>query len=195
MEYQDTEQALPSRANTEIAGAHSRHPRHSPSQENNDHAFYLQLANTSLDSNHEPQLDQAIPSEPFMAAAQMQFPIIPPTGSQSLPQIDPLAGFRENSGSSRSTANNSVSPIASVGLHSTLENVDLSDQRDYNRSTSAKSIPQSEKEEFQDIFSELMTGTEHEIAFLTRHYVDVIGPWSVGPSRYSNRHQLISSQA
>ncbi|CAG8412112.1 unnamed protein product [Penicillium salamii] len=35
----------------------------------------------------------------------------------------------------------------------------------------------SEKEEFQDIFSELMTGTEHEIAFLTRHYSEVIGPW------------------
>ncbi|KAJ5917741.1 hypothetical protein N7454_010116 [Penicillium verhagenii] len=35
----------------------------------------------------------------------------------------------------------------------------------------------SEKEEFQDIFSDLMTDTEHEIAFLIRHYADVISPW------------------
>lgn len=35
----------------------------------------------------------------------------------------------------------------------------------------------SEKEEFQDIFSELMTGTEHEIAFLTRHFSGILGPW------------------
>ncbi|KAL4998483.1 hypothetical protein BDV10DRAFT_167130 [Aspergillus recurvatus] len=34
-----------------------------------------------------------------------------------------------------------------------------------------------EQEEFQDIFSELMTGTEHEICFLTRHYCEVIAAW------------------
>ncbi|RDW65726.1 Zn(II)2Cys6 transcription factor [Aspergillus mulundensis] len=34
-----------------------------------------------------------------------------------------------------------------------------------------------EQEEFQDIFSELMTGTEHEISFLTRHYCEVISSW------------------
>ncbi|KAJ5116966.1 hypothetical protein N7456_001314 [Penicillium angulare] len=36
---------------------------------------------------------------------------------------------------------------------------------------------QSEKEEFHDIFSDLMTDTEHEAAFLTRHYAEVIAPW------------------
>ncbi|KAE8148903.1 hypothetical protein BDV25DRAFT_157310 [Aspergillus avenaceus] len=35
----------------------------------------------------------------------------------------------------------------------------------------------SERDEFQDIFSELMTGTEHEIAFLIRHYSENLGPW------------------
>jgi hypothetical protein len=44
---------------------------------------------------------------------------------------------------------------------------------------SQSSSHRSEKEEFQDIFSELMTGTEHEIAFLTRHYSEVLGPWYV----------------
>ncbi|KAF7588322.1 hypothetical protein BBP40_005888 [Aspergillus hancockii] len=35
----------------------------------------------------------------------------------------------------------------------------------------------SEREEFQDIFSELMTGTEHEVAFLIRHYSDNLASW------------------
>ncbi|KAL3480779.1 hypothetical protein BJX99DRAFT_204587 [Aspergillus californicus] len=40
------------------------------------------------------------------------------------------------------------------------------------------SSPQrSEREEFQDIFSEFMTGTEHEISFLVRHYCEVLASW------------------
>ncbi|PKY01038.1 putative C6 finger domain protein [Aspergillus campestris IBT 28561] len=35
----------------------------------------------------------------------------------------------------------------------------------------------SDREDFQDIFSELMTGTEHELSFLIRHYSDTVGPW------------------
>lgn len=38
---------------------------------------------------------------------------------------------------------------------------------------------QNEQENFHDIFSELMTGTEHEIAFLTRHFSEILGPWYV----------------
>ncbi|KAL4783323.1 hypothetical protein BJX76DRAFT_258770 [Aspergillus varians] len=34
-----------------------------------------------------------------------------------------------------------------------------------------------EREQFQDIFSELMTGTEHEICFLVRHYCEVLASW------------------
>lgn len=44
---------------------------------------------------------------------------------------------------------------------------------------SASPSQRSEREEFQDIFSELMTGTEHEIAFLIRHYSETLGPWYV----------------
>ncbi|KAL4895360.1 hypothetical protein BDV59DRAFT_173766 [Aspergillus ambiguus] len=48
----------------------------------------------------------------------------------------------------------------------------------HGRQTSSGSPSQrSEKEEFQDIFSELMTGTEHELAFLTRHFSETLGPW------------------
>lgn len=38
---------------------------------------------------------------------------------------------------------------------------------------------QNEQENFHDIFSELMTGSEHEIAFLTRHFSEFLGPWYV----------------
>ncbi|GAB1197651.1 hypothetical protein APSETT444_006952 [Aspergillus pseudonomiae] len=34
----------------------------------------------------------------------------------------------------------------------------------------------SERDEFRDIFSELLTGTEHEMAFLIRHYSENLGP-------------------
>lgn len=64
----------------------------------------------------------------------------------------------------------------------------LDDSYDANRSgapdyatmiSSETTSQRSEKEDFQDIFSELITGTEHEIAFLTRHFAEVIGPWYV----------------
>ena len=35
------------------------------------------------------------------------------------------------------------------------------------------------KEQFLDVFSELMTGSEHELSFLTRHFSEVLGPWYV----------------
>ncbi|KAL4972375.1 hypothetical protein BDW66DRAFT_154790 [Aspergillus desertorum] len=46
-----------------------------------------------------------------------------------------------------------------------------------NPSSSRTPSQRGEQEEFQDIFSELMTGTEHEICFLTRHYCEVIAAW------------------
>lgn len=57
-------------------------------------------------------------------------------------------------------------------------NIQPPDRQNYGRHFTSESPSQrSEKEEFQDIFSELMTGTEHEIAFLTRHFAEVLGPW------------------
>lgn len=56
--------------------------------------------------------------------------------------------------------------------------IPLADHQDYRKQFASNSPSQrSEKEEFQEIFSELMTGTEHEIAFLTRHFAEVLGPW------------------
>lgn len=68
-----------------------------------------------------------------------------------------------------------------MGLAPTLANtynILPPDRQNYGRPFTSESPSQrSEKEEFQDIFSELMTGTEHEVAFLTRHFAEVLGPW------------------
>ncbi|KAJ5083038.1 hypothetical protein N7532_012081 [Penicillium argentinense] len=77
---------------------------------------------------------------------------------------------------------NSISPLASIGRTPALENVlhkTSLDRPDTEKMKSSEDIsPQrSEREEFQNIVSELMTGTEHEIAFLTRHFAEIIGPW------------------
>ena len=40
---------------------------------------------------------------------------------------------------------------------------------------------QSDKEDFHEVVSELMTDSEHEISFLIRHYSQHIAPWFVTP--------------
>ncbi|KAJ5483045.1 hypothetical protein N7539_006491 [Penicillium diatomitis] len=49
---------------------------------------------------------------------------------------------------------------------------------DQSPSTADSSMKHTdEHEDFRDIFSELMTGTEHELAFLTRHFAENLAPW------------------
>ncbi|KAL3447263.1 hypothetical protein BJX65DRAFT_295893 [Aspergillus insuetus] len=43
--------------------------------------------------------------------------------------------------------------------------------------SSASPSQSNEQEEFRDIFSELMTGTEHEMSFLVRYYADWLAAW------------------
>jgi hypothetical protein len=43
--------------------------------------------------------------------------------------------------------------------------------------SSASPSQSNEQEEFRDIFSELMTGTEHEMSFLVRYYADCLAAW------------------
>lgn len=88
-----------------------------------------------------------------------------------------------------STTGTSKSPIAnSISPNTTAARTPVSSDERYSKSSlgqpqrerymSSESVSQrSEKEEFQDIFSELMTGSEHEIAFLTRHFAEIIAPW------------------
>ncbi|KAJ5156844.1 hypothetical protein N7492_009647 [Penicillium capsulatum] len=159
----ETEKAPSSRANAEI---------------DEDDAFHSQLAQTTLNSSNESHMDDVISSEPFMAATQMQFPILPPSGDQPLGQINPLADFQGSSGPVRSPVHSPISPNAAMAFHPSLESIGPRDRSEYHPITSGEGgSPQSDREEFQHIFSELMTGTEHELAFLARHYAEVIGPW------------------
>lgn len=96
--------------------------------------------------------------------------------------INRLADFGNRGGSMRSPLQHSeVSGTAMMGLVPNFENnykIQPPDRQSSGRPFTSESPSQrSEKEEFQDIFSELMTGTEHEIAFLTRHFAEVLGPW------------------
>ncbi|KAH3512996.1 hypothetical protein KXW24_007753 [Aspergillus fumigatus] len=92
-----------------------------------------------------------------------------------------IAGSDQQSASSRSNAQSSLSPNrTAAGGFAVPNNV----YGELKKSTAATHLNSSrnpsrcgEEEEFQDIFSELMTGTEHELAFLTRHFSATLGPW------------------
>lgn len=111
------------------------------------------------------------------------------TNSRGEAGTDPT-GFQSRSASSRSIGPSPITPSNALdeGFNQ-LGNV-YSDSR--QRPTppnaglrqSASPSQRSEREEIQDIFSELMTGTEHEIAFLVRHYSETLGPWYVPLTMY-----------
>lgn len=94
---------------------------------------------------------------------------------------NPALEIEERSGPAPTTIHKSISPNATSGGFPTFEHTFNSNPSESpgirGMLSSGSSSHRSEKEEFQDIFSELMTGTEHEIAFLTRHFSEVIGPW------------------
>lgn len=101
--------------------------------------------------------------------------------AQAMPEFNRLSGF-ESSGSPAGAADHfSASPNTNKGASPALQSayaLHSTDRPDQGRLVSSGSPSQrSEKEDFQDIFSELMTGSEHENAFLSRHYAEVIGPW------------------
>lgn len=121
-------------------------------------------------------------SQPGIVADATHLPSQITAMSQYGPETDRLAGFEGRRGPTRSPAPSSEVPgNAIMGLAPTLGDnyeIPLADRQYYRRPfTSNNPSQRSEKEEFQDIFSELMTGTEHEIAFLTRHFAEVLGPW------------------
>lgn len=119
-------------------------------------------------------------SEVAMGSTQQTNMRAPESPAISIPNS--LSGFEEGSMSTRNAIYKSISPTAATGGFPTFDNLynTIPHKRpDYQRVISENSSHRSERDEFQDIFSELMTGTEHEIAFLTRHYSEVIGPWCV----------------
>ncbi|KAJ6016163.1 transcriptional regulator family: Fungal Specific TF [Penicillium herquei] len=106
-----------------------------------------------------------------------------PQSSESQLLAEPNYFQHPNAGSrsSRSTGHDSISPNIGMGFASLPGNTytpNPNSRPDYPGLTSSESmIHESEKEDFHDLFSEIKTGTEHEIAFLTRHYAENIAPW------------------
>jgi len=114
---------------------------------------------------------------------QTQFSVSIGSEPQNVPEINRVLGH-DSRELSKDTKQTSVSPNSAMGFSSGLDTnkagAGPNDRPDYRRVVSSESSSQrGEKEEFQDIFSELMTGTEHEIAFLIRHFTQIIAPWYV----------------
>lgn len=122
----------------------------------------------------DARLNTAGPSQPNATAQTLQPSI------SGAPVTSANSSGRQSGPSG--SAHTSVSPAFPMDLsppHGNTYNADPI-TADYRRVSSSETPSQrSEKEEFQDIFSEFMTGTEHEIAFLARHYAEIIGPWYV----------------
>jgi hypothetical protein len=127
---------------------------------------------------HIAQKTQTGPSlHPEIGALQGQFQILNDTSAFPASRINQSTP----SGASQSPIVDSISPNAPTGRTPASESAYHKasvGQSQHERYLSSESVSQrSEKEEFQDIFSELMTGSEHELAFLSRHFAEIIAPW------------------
>ncbi|OQD60938.1 hypothetical protein PENPOL_c019G01480 [Penicillium polonicum] len=151
-------------------------------QEQDNPALHFEMGATRLDSQDD-QMILEMPGhssrpEVAMGSTQQTTMHAPESPAISIPNSIPVT--EEGSGSTRNTMYKSISPTAATGGFPTFDNSYNPiphKHPGYHRVISESSSHRSEKDEFQDIFSELMTGTEHEIAFLTRHYSEIIGPW------------------
>ncbi|CAI7602563.1 unnamed protein product [Penicillium manginii] len=129
-------------------------------------------------SSHPSQPAQAGSSlQPEMGSLQSQFQVFDDISAPSGSRLNQSA----TSGAARSPIVDSISPNATTGRtpasESTYNKASVG-QSQRERYMSSESVSQrSEKEEFQDIFSELTTGSEHELAFLSRHFTEIIAPW------------------
>lgn len=153
-------------------------------QESNESAFQVQPQEARVDMGGDFEMIDSLVSQNRPAVAtQNQYPL-PHTEiprAQAMPEFNHLSGFENSASPSEGAAHFSPSPNTNQGASaarqraSALHSTGRSDQE---RLVSSGSPSQrSEKEDFQDIFSELTTGSEHENAFLSRHYTEVIGPW------------------
>lgn len=133
-------------------------------------------AETDLNARYDQQMAQAGPSGQLDFGSSQDAFFVPDSS-----EIQPGLGGQHSSISSRSNGNDFGSPNLAMGFGSASGNTYTgtpSSRLDHPSVVSTESISQrSEKEEFQDLFSELTMGTEHEIAFLTRHYSEFIAPW------------------
>ncbi|KAJ5823713.1 hypothetical protein N7447_006053 [Penicillium robsamsonii] len=151
-------------------------------KEQHNPALHFQMGETRLDSRNDTMIVEmpGSSSQPELAIGSTQQATMHAPESPAISISNSMSGIEEGSRSTRNPIYQSISPTGPAGGFPTFDstyNAIPQKSPDYQRVISESSSHRSEKDEFQDIFSELMTGTEHEIAFLTRHYSEIIGPW------------------
>lgn len=100
-----------------------------------------------------------------------------PSIDQSILNTDiSLAGQELNA---RSLLENPNLPTSGSSHPSNTPDTDFSQTHRDPSSEMHENSTQNDAEGFSDVFSELMTGTEHEVAFLTRYFSEYLGPWYV----------------
>lgn len=166
-------------------------------QENNEPAFQAepQERRTDIGGDLEMTDNFVSQSRPTMAAQnQYPLPVSETPRAQMMHELNHLSRFESSDGSAEGAAHLSPSSNTNKGASPALQGAYA--LHSIERPDQSGSISQrSEKADFQDIFSELMTDSEHENAFLSRHYAEVIGPWYVLTRAGFTLSPLMSLQA
>ena len=137
----------------------------------------------SVSTTWGSETTQSGPPSP-MPSASLNSAVVPdePVLQPSRAEVTPSIASPEQQ---QSASNHNVSQPSSGQTHATELATSLSGPQEIrpplNPRLGSYGSPsvRSDREDFQGIFSELMTGTEHELSFLIRHYSDTVGPWSV----------------
>lgn len=126
----------------------------------------------------DPQRQAEMPM--MLSQAPPQQPMHVRSAGQSPVNTSYLTGFEQEYSAPRNVVHDIAFPITESPLPSTTPGSDFSQRRpESNPELSGSLSNQNDQEGFHDIFSELMTGTEHEVSFLTRHFSEFLGPWYV----------------
>ncbi|KAJ5884697.1 hypothetical protein N7495_009207 [Penicillium taxi] len=158
--------------------SHENQPMDLSNQGKIEPPFQMEEARPDPQSNlQRPDGNNPLGQSDMVTHTKFAIPETP--GTRPFPRLNHLSAF-EGSLLSKGTINSPISPSI-TRLSTGPENIPRpgsTGRPDYHGLLSTESPSQrSEHEEFQDIFSELMTGTEHEYAFLGRHYTEIVGPW------------------
>ncbi|KAE8393511.1 C6 finger domain protein [Aspergillus alliaceus] len=132
-------------------------------------------SDSSQPETHSPAQNMSI----NLTSATARINAVNPMTSQPAAETGPvdIASLeQQRSSSSRSAGHSPLNIHSDTSPHSQV--IAYNGFRSRPPSSNAGSgSPTKPSDEFQDIFSELMTGTEHELAFLIRHFSDYLGPW------------------
>lgn len=153
-----------------------------PRDEGCDSDTSVQTQGTRAASRDAPR--QNVAQEP---QGQSGMAVIPTRPAVNIPNIDQSilnTGFSPVSGQGRNAPRSVVEnqAVATSGSSHPSNTPDTGFSQTHHDSSSEmpESLDtQNDPEGFHDIFSELMTGTEHEVAFLTRYFSEYLGPWYV----------------